>query len=138
MAERDFTYASFQQYLTENQLMGAACGCSAAAQWPPRPICPECAAPPSEWADLGQTGELAGFSVIYVGTTAMINAGFDRNKPYCVGIVKLDSGPSVSAFIHGVDVQNPETIKIGSKVVADFAELGPEGAKKTVLAFRVV
>ena len=138
MAEREFTHTSFQQYLNEKQLMGAACTCEAAAQWPPRPYCPQCDAPAVEWANLGTTGKLMGFSVIYVGTTAMINAGFDRNTPYCVGVVKLDSGPSVSAFIHGVDTQRPETIQVGASLVADFAELGPEGAKKTVLAFRVV
>ena len=138
MAEKDFTYASFYQYLTEGKLMGTRCPCTGQAQFPPRPYCPDCAPDAIQWTELGNKGKLLAFTVIYVGTTQMLNAGFDRNKPYCVGIVQLDDGPAISAFILGVDTQKPETIIIGAPVIADFVELGPEGAKKTVLAFRLL
>ena len=136
MAEREFTYANYYQYLTEHKLMGTRCRCDRDVHLPPRPYCMECAPQDNEWVELSGEGKLMAFTVIYVGTTQMIDAGFGRNAPYCVGIVKLREGPSISALLQGVDVQKPETIKIGMALVADFVELGPEGGRKTMLAFK--
>jgi len=138
MSAKEFTYAGFYEYLTEHRLMGTRCGCAETIQLPPRPYCPTCPPEAVEWVELAGKGRLLAFTVIYVGTTQMIAAGFDRRNPYCVGVVQLDEGPAISGLILGVDVQEPETIRVGSPVQADFVELGPAGAKKTVLAFRAI
>jgi uncharacterized protein len=138
MSVREFTYAGFSEYVSEHKLMGTRCACDKTIQLPPRPFCPTCPPEAIEWVELGGTGKLLAFSVIYVGTTPMINAGFDRRTPYCVGIVQLDEGPAISGLILGVDVLEPEKIRVGAPVQADFVELGPAGSKKTVLAFRAV
>ncbi|NJN93330.1 MAG: OB-fold domain-containing protein [Anaerolineales bacterium] len=65
----------------------------------------------------------------------MIEAGYNRNNPYCAGIVELDEGPKVSAQIIGVDVAHPETIKIGTPVKVAFVERGQEDKRRTYLAF---
>ena len=65
----------------------------------------------------------------------MLEAGYSRKNPYCVGIVRTVEGPMISAFIQGVDVSHPESIKVGTPMVADFVERGEGEAKKTFLAF---
>jgi uncharacterized OB-fold protein len=80
---------------------------------------------------------LAAFTSIYVGLTFMNAEGFDRNNPYCTGIVELDEGVRISARILGVEARNPAAIKIGTQLTVEFLERGEGEEKKTFLAFRV-
>jgi uncharacterized OB-fold protein len=73
----------------------------------------------------------------------MINAGYDRDNPYCSGIVELGGGLKATAQILGVDVNHPENIKNGTPVVAEFVERGAWAivgelaqTQKTYLAFK--
>jgi uncharacterized OB-fold protein len=90
-----------------------------------------------EWMQFSGKGKLLSFTVIYIGPAAMISAGFDRKNPYCVGIVELEEGPRISAMITGVNPLQPAGIPLGSPVSLDIQDLGPEGARKAVLGFRV-
>ena len=90
-----------------------------------------------EWQEFSGKAKLLTYTIIYIGPAAMIAAGYDRKHPYCVGIVELEEGPRISALITGVDPFKPETIAIGAPVTIDIQDLGPEGAKKPVLAFRM-
>lgn len=143
MKETPFTIASFDTYLTERKFMASRCrGCG--ALWlPPRPICPTCKGDEMEWKELSGKGTLVAFTVIGVGPMPMIDAGYGRDNPYCVGIVQVEEGPRIGAQILGVDVAHPEKIKIGTPVVADFVERGSwhfveevAKARKAYLAFR--
>ncbi len=144
MSERPFTTASFNQFLGEKKLMAARCQKCGALWLPPRPICIKCYSNRLEWTELKGQGKLLAFTVIGVGTPLMVAAGYDRDNPYCSGIVELEEGLRISAQILGVDVAQPENIKIGTQLEVDFVERGswhfvPEVAKvgKPYLAFRV-
>jgi len=122
MEERSFTAASFDQFLSEKKLMGSKCKKCGALYAPPRPICLKCYSNEMEWVELKGKGKLVGFTVIGVGPKPMVDAGYDREHPYCAGIIELEEGPKVSAQVLGVDVAHPENIKIGTPLIVDFVE----------------
>jgi uncharacterized protein len=132
MESKEFTATSFNEFLAEHKLMGARCACGD-AYLPPRAYCPGCQKGEMEWVEFSGKGKLLTFTVVYIGTAAMIAAGFDRKNPYCVGIVELEEGPRISAMLTGVDPLHPATIPLGAPVTLDIQDLG-----KPVLAFRLV
>ena len=139
------TAASFEQFLGEHKLMGSRCTECGTLWCPPRPICSKCGLGTMEWQEMNGKGKLVGFTTIEVGTTMMLDAGYDRNNPYCSGIVQLDEGPRISAQILGVDAGNPETIRIGTELKLDFIKRGSfsfskdlAAVEKTYPAFRPV
>ena len=138
MAALPFTVASFNQFLKEKKLMASRCPACNALYLPPRAICPTCHSDQLEWAETSGRGRLAAFTSVYVGPTAMIAAGFDRNNPYVTGIVELDEGVKISARILGVDAKQPEQIKIGTPMTVAFVERGEGDKQQTFLAFQVV
>ena len=137
MEAKEMTAATFYEALAEKKLIGSRCACNQTVSVPPRSFCPECSECEMEWVELSGKGKLLTFTIVYIGLSSMIAAGFDRKKPYCVGIVELVEGPRISAMITGVDPFNPAAIRIGGDVTLDVQELGPEDAKKPVLAFRL-
>ena len=84
------------------------------------------------------TGKLAAFTSISIGPPAMQTEGYDRDNPYCTGVVKLDEGPRIVARIEGVDARNPDTIEIGMLVTAMYRHRGSGEDRTTQLAFRPV
>jgi uncharacterized protein len=127
-----FTVVSFNQFLNEKKLMGTRCTQCGHLYLPPRAICPNCLSEQLEWVELAGKGKLAAFTVIYVGPTAMISAGYNRENPYVSGIVELGEGVKISAQILGVDGTKPETIRVGQPVTIDFVQRGEQNC----LAFR--
>jgi uncharacterized OB-fold protein len=138
MAETTFTKADFDQYLAEGKLMGTKCLACGAEFLPPRPMCPECFSGEMEWVEMGGAGELAAFTIVHIATTAMIEAGYGRENPHCSGLVKLDSGQTISAQILGVDGTQPENINIGDRVELAITARGEGEAAKMALAFRLL
>lgn len=132
---RPFTAASFNQYLTEHKLMGTRCQACDAIFLPPRAICPQCHGDALEWVELSGRGRLAAFTSIFVGPSAMVAEGYDRNNPYVSGIVETDEGPRVSARIVGVDAKQPDVAWIDTPLTMTFLERGEDEGKSTVLAF---
>jgi uncharacterized OB-fold protein len=120
--DRDYSSASFYQFLAEKRLMGTRCKKCQALYVPPHPICTKCHGDDMEWAEMRGNGKLAAFTSIAVGPTCTIEEGYDRNNPYVVGIVKLDEGPKISARIRGLDAKNPEGIKIGTPLTVEFPD----------------
>jgi uncharacterized protein len=127
-----FNSASFNDFLAGGRLMGSRCKREGALYLPPRALCPADFRSEMEWVEFSGRGRLAAFSIIHIGTQAMIEAGFDRQHPYCTGVVALEEGPQISAQILDVNVLHPETIQIGMPLVAAFVERG----QQTILAFR--
>lgn len=130
-----FTAAEFNQYLAQHKLVGSRSLTSDKLYVPPRPMCPATHTYDMELVELSGKGKLVAFTVITIAPTQMIEAGYNRNNPYCAGIVELEEGPKVSAQIIGVDVAHPETIKIGTRVKVTFVERGQEDKRRTYLAF---
>ena len=135
MGDREFTGTSFYQSLDENKLVGSQCQSCGALHVPPRPLCPACFGEELDWVELSGKGKLLAFTTVYIAPTAMIEAGYDRNNPYCAGIVELVEGPAISAQILGVDPVRPEEIEIGTPLRVAFVQRGDGEAKHTYLAF---
>ena len=143
MAEMPFTAASFDQFVAQNKVMAVRCKKCGNLMVPPRGMCNKCGSFDLEWTPLSGKGKIVSFTVIGVGPTMMLNEGFDRDHPYCAGVVQLDEGPRMSAQILGVDVNNPANIKVGTPVTFECRERGsfalaPEVAKvrKPYLVFK--
>ncbi len=137
MSERPFTAASFQAYMNEGRLMGSRNRETDAVFVPPRPIDPHTHGADMEWIELSGRGKLAAFTSVYIGTTAMIDAGYDRSTPYVAGIVELEEGPRISAQLLGVDGKQPDLAWIGRPVKASFIERGEGGKRGAYLAFEL-
>ena len=135
--ERTFTAASFEQYLNEKKLMGSHCPNCDESFLPPRAICSHCFEDNLNWIEFNGKAILVAFTSIYIAPTAMVEAGYGRNKPYLAGVVELDEGVKISAQILGVDASKPEEVEIGTPLKAEFVERGEGDSKKIALAFRV-
>jgi hypothetical protein len=143
MAEMPFNAASFDQFVTQNKVMAVHCTKCGNLMVPPRGMCNKCGSFDLEWKPLSGKAKLVSFTVIGVGPTMMLNEGFDRDHPYCAGVVQFEEGPRMSAQILGVDVDNPANIKIGIPLTFETRERGsfalaPEVAKvrKPYLVFK--
>ena len=132
---RPFTAASFNQYLAEHKLMGTRCPACDRLFLPPRAICPGCHGDALAWAELSGAGKLAAFTSVYVGPSAMVAQGYDRNNPYLTGIVELAEGVKISARILGLDAKAPDVAWIGTPMTVTFLDRGEGEGKSTVLAF---
>ena len=136
IAENEFYSAAYDRFISQGKLMGAKCKKCGAMYIPQRPICPKCHANEMELVAMSGKGKLAAYTVITVGLPMMIEEGFDRENPYCSGVVELEEGIKITARILGVDVTKPDQIKIGTPVTVEYQEQVHGGEKMTFLAFR--
>lgn len=136
MLESEFNETNYQKYLEAHRLMASRCSSCGALHLPPRPLCPECYSVELAWQEVSTRGRLEAFTSVYIAPSAMIDAGYGRQNPYCVGVVRLDDGPAVSAQLMGIDPARPEEITIGSTLEASFIERGEGEEKKTYLVFQ--
>ena len=136
MEARPFSDISYEQFLKEDKLMGSKCNQCGAVFTPPRPICIQCHSSDMEWLEMQGRGKLAGFTCITIGPAFMIEEGYDRNNPYCVGVVELDEGTRVDARIEDVVASKPETIKVGMPLTVKFLHRGEGENLRTFLAFQ--
>jgi uncharacterized OB-fold protein len=89
-----------------------------------------------EWVEMGGKGVLAAFTTIHIAPTAMIEAGYGKDNPYCTGVVRLAEGPAISAQILGVDPRQPAQITVGTQLQVTFVERGEGDKRRTYLAFQ--
>jgi len=115
--------------------MGSRCTSCGALHLPPRALCPACYGGEMEWQEMSGQGKLVAFTAVYIAPTAMIEAGYGRDNPYCAGIVELEEGPAISAQILGVDPTKPEEIEIGMPLRVAFVRRGAGDEQHTFLAF---
>ena len=135
MEERPFSDISYEQFLNEEKLMGSRCKKCRALFTPPRSICVKCYSWEMEWVQMNGKGKLSAFTCIAIGPPFMMAEGYDRERPYCSGVVALEEGPRVDARLEGVDAKNPETIKVGMPLEVKFLHRGEGQNLKTYLAF---
>ncbi len=138
MPQATFNSTNFYKFLGEHKLMGCRNRTSGKLYVPPRSFCSISHNDDMEWEEMSGNGKLIAFTIITVAPTHMIEAGYGRKNPYCAGIVQLDEGAAISGQIFGVDVNHPESIKIGTPVRATFIERGEGDAKRTFLGFEAV
>ena len=132
----EITAGMFAKTISEKALIASRSRSTGELFFPAHPLTPGTAQSDMDLVTLSGRGTLAGYSIVAIAPTLMLKAGYDRKNQYCVGIVKLEEGPSISAQILGVDVAHPESIKIGTSVVAEFIERADGEANTTALAFR--
>lgn len=137
-AENPFYSAAYIRFLNDRKLMGSKCKNCGWVSIPPKPICNKCQNDDMELLEMKGKGKLIAYTVIGVGAPIMVEEGFDRMHPYCSGVVELEEGPRILTRILGVDVKQPEKIKIGAPVRAEYVEALHGGESKVFLAFRVV
>ena len=135
---RPFTAASFYQYISNGKLMASRCNDCGALYLPPRAICPKCHSQNMAWVETSGKGKLAGFTVVYIAPTFMIEQGFSRENPYVTGVVELEEGVKISARILGVDPSRPETIRVGTPLVLEMVEIGEGETRKVTLGFKTM
>jgi len=136
IAKNEFYAAAYDRFISEGKLMGSKCQKCGAMHVPPRPICSKCHARKAELIEMKGKGRIAAYTVVTVGPPMMVDEGYDRNNPYCSGVIELDEGAKITARITGVDMMNPDQIKIGTPVTVEYQEREHNGEKKTFLAFR--
>jgi len=100
-------------------LIGTECTNCGKKFYPPRNLCPECRRKSriSE-VELGEEGTVISYTVIHDASEP-----YKLQKPYVVGLVKLNSGPTVTSQI----VCDPESVEIGMRVRAVFRKYGEDG-----------
>jgi uncharacterized OB-fold protein len=136
--EKDFTIQNYLEFIQNKKLMGTRCKNCGELYIPVRKLCTKCSNANMEWIEMSGKGELAAFTSITVGTPYFIEKGYDRKKPYCFSVIKLDEGPMVSAQLVGVDEAKPDTIKIGTPVKVKFLETEVKGEQKVDLGFEPI
>ena len=126
---------SFQEYLDQEKLMGSRCLACGALYAPPRSICIGCHSSEMEWRELKGSGRLAAFTVISVVPPRMAALGYGRDRPYCSGVVELEEGGRVDAFIVGLDLGRPEEIAVGTPLRVRYLHGRDGNGPETRLAF---
>jgi len=137
-SEREFTIKSYIDYLSEKKLMASKCKDCGVSYVPVRKLCTKCNSVNMEWVEMSGKGKVAAFTSITVGTPFFVEKGYDRNKPYCFSVIKLDEGPMISAQLIGVDESKPDTINIGMQVKATFIQTEIRGETRVDLGFEPV
>ncbi|OGP78255.1 MAG: hypothetical protein A2V86_16645 [Deltaproteobacteria bacterium RBG_16_49_23] len=136
MAEKPFNDTAYEQFLNKEKIMGSKCKKCGALALPPRPICVSCFSSEMEWVQFKGIGKLAAFTSITVAPPYMAKEGFNRNNPYVVGVVELEEGVKTVARIIGVDARQPEYIKVGTPLKAEFHEKREGTETQMLLAFK--
>lgn len=126
--EIDYTYAAgahatkfFQEFRENKKIYGVRCKSCGRVLVPPRPLCERCYLATEEWVEVGDTGVIETFGIVYWKFKGL------PDPPYAVGVIKLNrADESILHFIGGVDLTDPrkatEKIKIGSKVRAVWSD----------------
>lgn len=87
-------------------------------QMPPRVVCAVCNVRNRDWVELGNQGELAGFTIMHLPLTDP-TTGKPHQPPFAYGSVRLDGCDSV--IDHFIDIEpDPEKIKVGMRLEAIF------------------
>ena len=83
-----------------------------AVQYPPRDACHVCLSPELQWTPQSGAGELLSATVLHHS-----NDPFYRERlPWRLGLVRLDTGPSVIAHLHGEVGEAPARVHIGARI----------------------
>lgn len=98
--------SDFAQHLKDGRLMGTRCKKCGATSFPPRADCGVCMSGEFEFFELSGKGTLHTFTKIVAAPT-----GFEDLAPYIVGVVDLEEGGRLLAWI-GETIRE-EAIRIG-------------------------
>jgi uncharacterized protein len=104
------------------RLTGERCESCGAASFPPKGACPHCGSENKQPEAFSGRGELFSFSVIHNPP-----AGFEKQSPYLVALVRLAEGPMVTAQLTDVDEADVYTgmpLEMVTRVLREDGERG--------------
>jgi uncharacterized protein len=106
-------------------LRAEVCDSCGTTIFPPRDVCPHCAAAKQSWTDLSGRGEVYSY-------TTMFNApaGFGEFLPYTMALVKLAEGPLVTAQLTDIDAKQ---VFVGMPVEMVTRKLSQDGDEGQIL-----
>ncbi len=84
--------------------------------FPPRRFCPKCGLETEENVSLSARGQVVTYTIIYTAPT-----GKELQAPYCMAIIELEDGISITAQITGID---PSEVFVGMQVKVAFRKHG--------------
>jgi uncharacterized OB-fold protein len=120
--------APFWEAASRHQLLLPYCTACDAPFFYPRTLCPRCGSRDLEWTVVSGAGTLYSFCVHYQSS----ELGLSDGVPFATGLVDLDEGPRLMAFLVGVP-DDPQRIEVDGRLTVEFLDLA-DG--QTVLAFR--
>lgn len=110
----------FSDYLQKGKLMGTKCKKCDEIYFPPRADCLKCMYDRFEWIEFSGKGKLHSFTKIYAAPK-----GFEDIAPYVLGIVDLEEGGRLIAWIKDIP-DNEIKIDMKVKIVPRMFEEIPE------------
>lgn len=120
----------FWKALAEHRLVLPRCGACDRTFFYPRTLCPRCGSRDVYWVGASGRGTVYSFCVIHQTSVP----GLAEAVPLVTGLVDLEEGPRVMAYLRGFP-DDPEQIECGTPVVAGYLDL-EDG--QTLLEFRPV
>jgi hypothetical protein len=93
--------------------------------FPPRDVCPHCAAERQSWTNLSGRGEVYSYTTMHHAP-----AGFEEFTPYTMALVQMVEGPMLTAQLTDV---NPAEVKIGTPVEMVTRKLSQDGEEGQIL-----
>ena len=106
-------------------LVGETCENCGVKLFPPRDVCIECQTPAQELYTFTGLGTIYSYSTVYE-----IPAGFERNSPYTVALIKLEEGPLVTAQLTDID---PDEIVMDMPVEVVTRKLRTDGDEGMII-----
>lgn len=98
----------FADELQAGRIMGTRCRKCKTTSIPPRAYCLKCMSEDFDWVPISGKGKLMTFTVIHSAPT-----GFGDMAPYAIGIIELDEGGRLMAWIGGVEFS---ALKVGMRM----------------------
>lgn len=119
--------APFWAAAEEGRLILPQCLTTRRAFWPPSPLSPFVSGGDTGWGEAGGDGALRALAVY----RRVFQKAFGPLAPYGVGLVELDEGPRLQAFVAAPD--SADAPAPGDRVRLGFAQLLPDGPKVPTL-----
>ena len=111
----------FADFLHKGKLMGTKCKKCGEIYFPPRADCLKCMDDKFEWLEYSGRGTLNSFTTIHAAPK-----GFDDIAPYTLGIVDLEEGGRLIAWIGDIpkdEIKNDMPVKIVSRIFEEIPEI---------------
>ena len=108
-------------------LVGEVCPHCGAKIFPARDVCPQCGGEAKKPFKFSGKGKVYSFTNMH-----SVPAGFERNAPYTVALVKLEEGPVVTAQLTDL---NARKVKIGMPVEMVTRRIREDGDERGMLVY---
>lgn len=116
----------FLSNLKEKKILYSECSSCKHKNIPPLPQCPSCNSTTMHLLEASNYGTIQTYTIIHYSSTQ-----FEKETPFAVGIVEFPEGIRIMGRIA---YDNPEELKIGAKVIAQF-DIQKEDS--SILSFKV-